>query len=605
MAGRLRGILEHLLGRRLEATVSEMVTDSELLRRFKETRDEAAFELLVWRYGAMVLGLCRRAVRDEQLAEDAFQAVFLVLARKAGSIRGSNVAGWLFRVARRVAARAARRHSSSQQVPDVPATPEPSAAEHQELTDILDAEVARLPDRLRRAVILCYLGGHTTEDAARELGCPRGTVLSRLAAARKRLAERLTHRGVTLPAVGVMVGERTTGRLVSQTVALAQNPFRIPASTGPALLAESVVRAMATTKLAAMSGAVLLTAGLVFGAGWGLAEAVETNQTPAIATPDAQTGQPPTSAKKEPDSKDAKPIDRAAQLRKHAEEIAKQIQLLEMHIVKGSTEINNTVDVSVLQSELFAVDKEILATEKQARTAAHNLESLTKDPDMLLRRALEETNVLRVIDNSQPVIRSLNNQHHNLEAKFRDLKIELKENDPALLVAMKELADAENALKKAREKARPQIERTLRDSATRDYSARVSQYKAGIKDANDGLSELLRTRASLVERIAITKEGEAKRQVLQDQLRVLREIQLELFRQQTLTELGIVGLQPAVLGSGANTGSDPQIRELQRAIESLRKEVSPESNAKVEAQLKELQQQIETLRTEVQRLKKK
>ena len=161
MAGRVRGILEHLLGRRMKAAVSEVVSDSELLQRFIATRDEAAFELLVWRHGAMVLGLCRRALRDEQLAEDAFQAVFLVLARKAPSIRGGNVAGWLF--ASRVAplARAVSFNppatGSAYRFPTVTGGKE-------ELTAILDAEAARL-GRLR-AVILCYLGDHSTEDAA-------------------------------------------------------------------------------------------------------------------------------------------------------------------------------------------------------------------------------------------------------------------------------------------------------------------------------------------------------------------------------------------------------------------------------------------------------
>src|SRR5689334_8878023 len=97
---RLQGILDNLLGRHREAALSEVVGDRELLDRFIASRDEAAFELLVWRHGSMVLGICRRAIRDLQLAEDAFQAVFIVLARKARSIRGGNVAGWLFRVAR-------------------------------------------------------------------------------------------------------------------------------------------------------------------------------------------------------------------------------------------------------------------------------------------------------------------------------------------------------------------------------------------------------------------------------------------------------------------------------------------------------------------------
>ena len=235
MAGRVRGILEQLLGRRREcrrrprwSPIPNCSGDSP--RPATRPRSNCSSGDT----GRWCSGLCRRAVRDEQLAEDAFQAVFIVLARKAGSIRGGNVGGWLFRVARRVAARALRDAADyCNPLPDVPADPQPSGCGTRELTEILDAEVSRLPERLRRAVILCYLGGHTTEDAARELGCPRGTVLSRLATARKRLAERLTRRGVTAPGCWACgVGDRTIGRLISQTVALAQIPFRIAGHNG-------------------------------------------------------------------------------------------------------------------------------------------------------------------------------------------------------------------------------------------------------------------------------------------------------------------------------------------------------------------------------------
>src|SRR5262245_37029880 len=200
----MRGLLERLLARR-RASAADGITDAELLHRFARERDEAAFELLVWRHGGMVFGVCRRAVRDEQLAEDAFQAVFLVLARKAENVRG-NLGGWLFRVARRVSARALNRQPTVQAVVETCAAPTADPLERAELSALLDAEIARLPERLRRPVVLCYLGGRTTEDAARELGCPRGTVLSRLDTARKRLAERLTRRGVTLPAALAGVG---------------------------------------------------------------------------------------------------------------------------------------------------------------------------------------------------------------------------------------------------------------------------------------------------------------------------------------------------------------------------------------------------------------
>ena len=264
MAGRVRGLLERLLVRQ-RAEQHNGVPDAELLRRFSRDRDEAAFELLVWRHGAMVLGLCRRAVRDEQLAEDAFQAVFLVLARKAGAVRG-NLGGWLFKVARRVSLRAAARQPVT--LPAIETTTEhPDSAERNELSALLDAEIARLPERLRRPVVLCYLGGQSTEDAARELGCPRGTVLSRLAAARKRLSDRLTRRGCALPAT--LTATALSGRLVSNATAAA-TAFRsgvFTASTAT-ILAKGVLQTMSRTTLLTALGVVALAASLVGGVGW-------------------------------------------------------------------------------------------------------------------------------------------------------------------------------------------------------------------------------------------------------------------------------------------------------------------------------------------------
>jgi RNA polymerase sigma factor (sigma-70 family) len=167
VAGRFRGFLEKLLGSRHRDAATEVASDTELLRRFAMDGDQEAFELLVWRHGLMVLGICQRLVRDEHLAEDAFQAVFLVLAKKARTIRGDNVAGWLFRVARRVTARADQHRLRVQQLPEIAVESAVNPFEQEELSKLLDAEVARLPERLRRPVLLCYLGGRSTEDAAR------------------------------------------------------------------------------------------------------------------------------------------------------------------------------------------------------------------------------------------------------------------------------------------------------------------------------------------------------------------------------------------------------------------------------------------------------
>jgi RNA polymerase sigma factor (sigma-70 family) len=172
--------------------------DADLLRRFVERRDAAAFEVLVWRHGPMVYGVCRRMLRREQDAEDAFQATFLTLVRKARSVaRGQAVGAWLYRVASRIAAKA--RAAEARRPQSVPLDGDIAAAatdfDASDLRPVLDAEIGRLPTLYRIAFILCYLQGKTNAEAARELRCPPGTVATRLAWARRRLRTRLTKRG--------------------------------------------------------------------------------------------------------------------------------------------------------------------------------------------------------------------------------------------------------------------------------------------------------------------------------------------------------------------------------------------------------------------------
>jgi RNA polymerase sigma factor (sigma-70 family) len=182
------------------------VSDTTLLERFVQDNDEAAFELLVWRHGPLVLGTCRRVLRDEQDAEDAFQATFFALARKAGTIgSGHSVSAWLFKVAYRVALRTRnqqiRRQREESMVEEPIATGQSTPADQlawQELGPLLDAQINRLPEKYRSVFILCVLEGRTNEEAARELGCPKGTVLSRLARARERLRKWLGKRGPLL-----------------------------------------------------------------------------------------------------------------------------------------------------------------------------------------------------------------------------------------------------------------------------------------------------------------------------------------------------------------------------------------------------------------------
>jgi RNA polymerase sigma factor (sigma-70 family) len=183
-------------------------TDGELLEGFTVRKEEDAFAELVRRHGPLVLGVCRKLLRHEQDAEDAFQATFLVLALRAGSLYSPAVLpSWLYGVATRLAARiraaGARRRAREVPLVDV-ATPGPQpgpAAE--DVAPVLHEEIGRLPEKYRVPLILCYLEGKTNEEAARLLACPPGTVFSRLARARERLRARLRRRGPGL-ATGVL-----------------------------------------------------------------------------------------------------------------------------------------------------------------------------------------------------------------------------------------------------------------------------------------------------------------------------------------------------------------------------------------------------------------
>ena len=215
--------------------------DDELLsqfvgREYEGDSAEAAFAVLVERHGPMVLGVCRRVLRDRHEAEDAFQATFLVLARKAASIaRRDQLANWLYGVACRTAldlrARASRRKTGEHHAQELsPREVRPSVeADLDELRAILDEEVARLPDRYRGVLVLCELEGLSRQAAAKRLGIPEGTLSSRLARAKGLLRHRLTRRGLA-PSVVVL-----TAALAPETQAIL-----IPSS-----LASSTIQAAA------------------------------------------------------------------------------------------------------------------------------------------------------------------------------------------------------------------------------------------------------------------------------------------------------------------------------------------------------------------------
>jgi RNA polymerase sigma factor (sigma-70 family) len=190
-----------------DGTLSGM-SDRQVLERFIAHRDETAFEAILYRHGAMVRNVCKQMLFDPHDVDDAVQAVFLVLVRKAKFIRIEGSLGpWLYAVAGRVAARArAKRRTRWARECQSRETPEASYSSTEdacEIPRVIHDELGRLPERLRAPLVLCYLEGLTHDLAARQLDCPVGTVRSRLARARILLHRRITRRGITLSAAGL------------------------------------------------------------------------------------------------------------------------------------------------------------------------------------------------------------------------------------------------------------------------------------------------------------------------------------------------------------------------------------------------------------------
>jgi len=302
--GRARGQIRTLF----DAGTATGLTDGQLLERFATRRDaasEVAFAALVERHGPMVLRACRAVLRDDHEALDAFQATFLVLARKGGTLWVRDSIGpWLHRVACRAACRAkkaaARRRALEQRAAEL-AERRAGAPGRDELAALIHEEVDRLPERYRTAVVLCDLEGRTCEEAARHLGCPVGTVGSRLARGRRQLRDRLSRRGLAARAVplAALRWQRPRGpvppELVGPTAAAAARFVSSRAALrGPAAsLALEVLGPMTATRwLKAASVLLALTAsttGVVSLVGGGAAVAVARPDDEPKAAPAATT----------------------------------------------------------------------------------------------------------------------------------------------------------------------------------------------------------------------------------------------------------------------------------------------------------------------------
>ncbi len=295
-------VLRHALG----SPTAAGLTDAELLERYSCKQDEAAFEFLVLRYATLVQRACNEVVRDRHDAEDAFQATFLILARKSAAIRGhESLAAWLYRVALRVALRVQaglrRRRAASVDLDGLPLPPDVQGIDP-ELSRFVHEEVQRLPVKYRTPIILCYFQGRTHEQAARELNWPIGTVAGRLSRARDLLRRRLTRRGVGITTITLtaVLSSHVAAAVPTRLILCTLHAARLFASgqaagvVSPHLisLTEGVLRIMFLSKIKTVAAMLLVAFGLLAGGlGWWAtqlrAEELREVRAAAVATANA------------------------------------------------------------------------------------------------------------------------------------------------------------------------------------------------------------------------------------------------------------------------------------------------------------------------------
>ena len=385
-----------LLFRATELRTDREPSDADLLDRFRNGRDEAAFAALLSRHGPMVLGVCRRLLPQSCDAEDAFQATFLVLVRKAGSIsRPELLANWLYGVALRTATKARSRvrrdEASMRPLADArdPRSPETPGAE--ELRRVLDEELGRLPERYRAPLVLCYLEGQTYAETASRLGWPEGTVSGRLA--REMLRARLTRRGWTLSTGAVATLLAPDGLAAPVAGALAETTMKAAmlfAAGGPGAgslapsvlsLAQGVLKAMMISKLKMTA---VVTLGLTVvgtGAGFLTYQSVVAQQTPPAQRP-ADPAQRPAEAAPQPRRERARPnpFQALAEERlKAAREVFDEL-LKEFQSGRGTQDALGEWSPHLLEAELDAStsQEDVLAALKAHLERMRDIEKLAK-----------------------------------------------------------------------------------------------------------------------------------------------------------------------------------------------------------------------------------
>ena len=457
-------ILPHL---RRVALAREDTGDGPLLGEFVTSQDEAAFATLVRRHGPMVLGVCRRVIGDPHLAEDAFQATFLVLARRAATVRPRHLVGhWLYGVAYRTALKArgtaARRRLREQQVDPMP---QPAISPEDAWTDlqpVLDAELARLPEKLRIPVVMCDLGGRPQREVARELKLPPATLANRLAAARRLLAERLSERGIVLSAgaVAAAMTWHASTSAVSTNLAITTAKAAHAIATGQVVglpapiveLSDGVMRMFVLKKLKALAVTCLLLLG-----GIGLLA-----DSTLRANPEEKPSVPAKSdvAKPSPESEEAKFLRRLSQDMRGT--LPSNIELTYFVADKDARKRQKVTDWMLPEHGKQPATKNCTNCHKARTGDAHGIDFVFGHIGLLSKQVKEKIDqdldrdefpdVIRRSEETaeQKRLRTLLEAATALRATRR-IELKVAEGSDVLQVAQARLADAEEALRAAEE----------------------------------------------------------------------------------------------------------------------------------------------------------
>lgn len=494
MATNLSKILKHI--HHLLAPPGGDQTDGELLARFVATRDEASFAALVRRHGPMVLAVCRRMLRHDQDAEDCFQATFMVLARKAATVKRDSVGSWLYAVAYRTSLEArtvnARRRTREKQMQDMP-HPEVLPPEAQDWRPWLDQELNRLPEKYRAAIVACDLEGRSRKEAARQLGLAEGTLSSRLARGRHMLAKRLAPYGLSLSGATLaaalcdsVASAQVPAALVSvttQAAVLVAAGELTAVSVSSAALMKGVLKSMFVTKLKSMIGALMIVtalgaSGLVYRA----------------------TGQQVTPIDKQSDGKPKSELERL----RHENELLKlnlevvlekvRAQEAELRALKGQQKN------AALRSRVDIIATPLVTVEGTVLEQRHDIDVAIES----IQKPSSKEELQRAIDAMEKALKGLREQLKNSDGpKKGKAKEDLQREQSELEKAAKQYVNELEKLRKLQSDSAMWQERAI-------WSERMSQPGRQYVTPSQAKADQTRLRSALIE------EAEAALKILRE-----------------------------------------------------------------------------------------